>query len=181
MVLRSLGHEGMCGLELPTTLDWGPQGSGKHVEAHAGPCGAQAATNQAKQQRCGQGRLGGTGVEPPPGQGVEKAPVSRLHAFLMGGSQEGPSSCLLSCPQACQIFTGPPASWGWNQALSMPRGPCTTQKPLPRVRTAQDATWEPFSRLPSDDQSTGETCGHQGAPAQPGLPRGRGGGGLQPQ
>lgn len=67
MVLYSPGHEGMCGLELPITLDWGPPGSGKHREAHAGPSGAQAATNQAKQQRCGRGQRGGTGVESPPG------------------------------------------------------------------------------------------------------------------
>lgn len=38
----------MCGPELPITLVWGPPGSGKHMEAQAGPPGAQAATDWAK-------------------------------------------------------------------------------------------------------------------------------------
>lgn len=43
----------MCGPEPPTNLDWGPQGSGKHVEAQAGLPGAKAATDYAYLQRVG--------------------------------------------------------------------------------------------------------------------------------
>jgi len=68
----------MCGPELPISLDWGPQGSGKHMETQAGPSGAQAATDRAKLQTCGQGQLGRTGMESPPGWGVAKAPEMGL-------------------------------------------------------------------------------------------------------
>lgn len=43
----------MCGPEPSTTLDWGPRGSGKHMEAQEGLPQAKAATDWAKLQRVG--------------------------------------------------------------------------------------------------------------------------------
>lgn len=53
MLPCSLDHGGMCGPELSTTLDWGPRGSGKHMEAQEGLPQAKAATDWAKLQRVG--------------------------------------------------------------------------------------------------------------------------------
>lgn len=53
MLPCSLDHRGMCGPEAPTNLDWGLQGSGKHVEAQAGPPQAKAGIDRAKPQRVG--------------------------------------------------------------------------------------------------------------------------------
>lgn len=38
----SLGHGGACGLEPPTTLDWGPCGSRKHGQGWVGMPEAEA-------------------------------------------------------------------------------------------------------------------------------------------
>lgn len=59
-------------------MDWGTQGSGKHMEAQAGPPGAQAATDWAKLHRCSQQQLRWTGVESPQGWGVAKAPETGI-------------------------------------------------------------------------------------------------------
>lgn len=41
----SLGHAGTCGLEPPTTLDWGPCGSGKHEQGWVGMPEVEAMTD----------------------------------------------------------------------------------------------------------------------------------------
>lgn len=87
----------MCGPEAPITLDWGPQGSGKHMEAQAGPPQAKAATDWAKLQRVGCKWLDSwEGLGLTPDWGGARAPLMGLqrwlwgpHTFLVGGSQEG--------------------------------------------------------------------------------------------